>query len=227
MATVNGLLGRKVGMTQVFTAEGKSVPVTVIEVGPCSVVQRKTEEIDGYDAVQLGYVEKKAPRKETKIKRGEAHHRGKGEASKPVAGHFAKNGGATPTRYLSEFRLDAEGEEPVTGSTLSVTDVFAVGDDIKVQGKSKGRGFSGAMKRHNFKGQKASHGQKIHRKPASNGATDPARTFPGARRPGRFGNENITQLGLSVVEIDAERNLLIVKGAIPGAPGGLVKISKA
>ncbi len=227
MATVNGLLGRKVGMTQVFTAEGQAVPVTIIEVGPCAVVQRKTVEKDGYDAVQLGYVEKKATGKSTKIKRGDTGHRGKGEASKPVIGHFTKNGGATPTRFLSEFRLDAEGEEPAAGTTISVTDIFAPGDDIKVQGKSKGRGFSGVIKRHNFKGQKASHGQKIHRKPASNGATDPARTFPGARRPGRFGNENITQLGLSVVEVDGERNLLIVKGAVPGAPGGLVKISKA
>jgi len=227
MATVNGLLGRKVGMTQVFTAEGKAVPVTVIEVGPCAVVQRKTEEKDGYDAVQLGYVEKKASSKATKIKRGDTGHRGKGEASKPVAGHFAANGGSNPTRFLSEFALDAEGEEPAAGSTISVADVFAAGDAIKVQGKSKGRGFSGAMKRHNFKGQKASHGQKIHRKPASNGATDPARTFPGARRPGRFGNETVTQLGLSIVEVDGERNLLIVKGAVPGAPGGLLKISKA
>jgi large subunit ribosomal protein L3 len=227
MATVNGLLGRKVGMTQVFTAEGKVVPVTIIEVGPCAVVQRKTEEKDGYNAVQLGYVEKKAARKETKIKRGDTGHRGKGEASKPVAGHFAKNGGATPTRFLGEFRLGAEGEEPNGGASLSVADVFAVGDDIKVQGKSKGRGFAGAMKRHGFKGQGASHGSKIHRKPASNGATDPARTFPGARRPGRMGNETVMQLGLSVVEIDAERNLLIVKGAVPGAPGGLLKIFKA
>lgn len=227
MATVKGLLGRKVGMTQVFTPEGKSVPVTVIEVGPCAVVQRKTEEKDGYEAVQLGYVEKKVARKDTKIKRGESGHRGKGEASKPVAGHFAKNGGANPTRFVAEFRLEANGEEPASGATISVGDVFAVGDSIKVQGKSKGRGFAGAMKRHGFSGQGGSHGAKIHRKPASNGATDPARVFPGARRPGRMGNETVTQLGLSVVEIDAERNLLVVKGAVPGAPGGLLKIYKS
>lgn len=226
MATVNGLLGRKIGMTQIFTAEGKAVPVTVIEVGPCAVVQRKTVEKDGYDAIQLGYDELKVGRKDGKIKRGDSGHRGKGEASKPVAGHFAKNGGATPTRVVTEFRLIAEGEEPTPGSSISLTDVFAIGDDIKVQGKSKGKGFAGAMKRHGFSGQGASHGQKIHRKPASNGATDPARTFPGARRPGRMGNENVTQLGLKVVEIDAERNLLIVKGAIPGAPGGVVRITK-
>ena len=227
MATVNGLLGRKVGMTQIFTAEGAVVPVTVIECGPCSVVQRKTIEKDGYEAVQLGYIEKKVARKETKISRGHAGHRGKGEASKPVLGHFEKNGGANPTRILAEFKLIAEGEEPAAGSSLNVSDIFATGDAVQVQGKSKGRGFAGVMKRHNFKGQGASHGSKIHRKAASNGATDPARTFPGVRRPGRMGNENITQLGLKIVEIDAERNLLLVKGAIPGAPGGVVRITKS
>jgi len=228
MATINGLLGRKVGMTQIFTAEGKAVPVTVIEVGPNAVVQRKTVEKDGYDAVQIGYDERKTARKEGKNakKRGTSGHRGKGEANKPAIGHFAKHGGIAPTRHLVEFRLTVDGEEPAAGSTLALADMFAVGDDIKVQGTSKGKGFAGAMKRHNFKGQKASHGQKIHRKPASNGATDPARTFPGARRPGRMGNANVTQLGLKVVEIDAERNLLVVKGAIPGANGGLVRITK-
>lgn len=214
-------------MTQIFTPEGAAVPVTIIECGPCSVVQRKTAEKDGYEAVQLGYIEKKVARKETKIPRGENGHRGRGEASKPVAGHFEKNGGATPTRILSEFKLIAEGEEPAAGASLTVSDIFAAGDAVKVQGKSKGRGFTGAMKRHNFKGQGASHGSKIHRKPASNGATDPARVFPGARRPGRHGNTNITQPGLKIIEIDAERNLLLVKGAIPGAPGGVVRITKA
>jgi len=226
MATVKGLLGRKVGMTQIFTAEGRVIPVTIIECGPCPVVQRKTVEKDGYDAVQLGLLELKTPRKETKRARGESGHRGRGEANQPKAGHFKTHGEAAPTRHLSEFRLDAEGEEPKSGTTLVVGDIFAAGDDIKVQGKSKGRGFAGAMKRHHFKGQGASHGQKIHRKPASNGATDSARTFPGARRPGRMGNKNITQPGLKVVEIDAERNLLVVRGAIPGAPGGVVRVWK-
>lgn len=227
MSTVNGLLGRKVGMTQIFTPEGKVVPITVIEVGANAVVQRKTTEKDGYDAVQLGYLEKKQPRKETKIPRGESGHRGGGEANKPVCGHFAANGGANPTRFVAEFRLDAEGEEPVGGTLLSVGDIFTAGDKIKVQGTSKGKGFAGVMKRWNFKGQKASHGQKIHRKPASNGATDPARTFPGSRRPGRMGNANVTQPGLTVVEVDTERNLLLVKGAIPGANGGVVRILKS
>ena len=227
MATVSGLLGRKVGMTQIFTAEGKVVPVTVIEVDSNAVVQRKTVEKDGYDALQLGYLERKKPRKEGKIARGESGHRGQGEANKPEVGHFLKNGGASPTRHLAEFRLLAQGEEPVSGSSLSVGDIFTAGDKIKVQGTSKGKGFAGAMKRWNFKGQKASHGQKIHRKPASNGATDPARTFPGARRPGRMGNANVTQPGLTVVEVDTERNLLLVRGAIPGAAGGVVRILKS
>jgi large subunit ribosomal protein L3 len=227
MATVNGLLGRKVGMTQVFTETGSAIAVTVIECGPCVVVQRKTVEKDGYDAIQLGYIEHKVPRKEGKVARGESGHRGKAEANKPTLGHFAANGGALPTRHVVEFELSAEGDEPAGGTSLAVGDVFKAGDAIKVQGKTKGRGFAGVMKRHNFKGQKASHGQKIHRKPASNGATDPARTFPGARRPGRFGNENVTQRGLQVVEVNPERNLLVVSGAIPGAPGGLVRIELA
>lgn len=227
MATVNGLLGRKVGMTQIFDAEsGKAIPVTVIECGPCAVVQRKTEAKDGYDAVQLGYVELRTPRKETKVGRGEAGRRGRGEANGPKTGHFEKNGGAKPMRHLSEFRLVVEGEEPVSGSSVVVADIFKVGDPVRVQGTSKGRGFAGVIKRWGFKGQKASHGQGIHRKPASNGATDPARTFPGVKRPGRYGTDTITQLGLSVVEVDAERNLLIVKGAVPGANGGLLKITK-
>jgi large subunit ribosomal protein L3 len=226
MATVNGLLGRKVGMTSIFTDAGNAIPVTIIECGPCVVVQRKTEEKDGYEAVQLGYIELKEARKDNKVARGEAGHRGRGEANKPVRGHFEKNGGGKPTRHVAEFQLSADGDEPAAGSTLTVDGMFKAGDAIKVQGKSKGRGFAGVIKRHGFKGQKASHGQKIHRKPASNGATDPARVFPGARRPGRMGAKNITQRGLEVVEIDAGRNLLVVKGAIPGPNGGLVRIEK-
>ena len=214
-------------MTQIFVENGVVVPVTVIECGPCSVVQRKTTERDGYDAVQLGYLELKSARRTTgKIERGDAGHRGRGEANKPTAGHFAKNGGSAPVRHLQEFRLNADGDEPAAGSTLSVDGLFKAGDLIKVCGTSKGKGFQGGMKRHNHKGQGASHGQKIHRKTASNGATDPARTFPGANRPGRMGNEQVTQKGLTVVEVDAARNLLLVKGAIPGANGGVVRIEK-
>jgi large subunit ribosomal protein L3 len=227
MATVNGLLGRKVGMTQIFVENGRVLPVTIIECGPCSVVQRKTTERDGYEAVQLGYLELKSARRTTgKISRGEAGHRGRGEANKPEAGHFSKNGGASPTRHLQEFRLAAEGGVPPAGAQLTVDGFFKAGDRVKVRGTTKGRGFSGGIKRHHHKGQGASHGQKIHRKTASNGATDPARTFPGANRPGRFGAENVMQKGLTVVEVDTGRNLLIVKGAVPGAPGGLLRIEK-
>jgi large subunit ribosomal protein L3 len=227
MATVNGLLGRKVGMTSVFSGEGAAIPVTVIQCGPCSVVQRKTVEKDGYDAVQLGYIEKKASRKDNKVGRGENGHRGRGEANVPSRKHFEKHGGAAPTRFLQEFRLEAEGEEPAAGTVLTVASLFAAGDSVKVIGTSKGRGFAGSIKRHGFKGQGASHGAKIHRKPASNGATDPARTFPGARRPGRMGGVRITQPGLEIIEVDEGRNLLIVKGAVPGAPGGLLRIEKS
>jgi large subunit ribosomal protein L3 len=214
-------------MASVFTESGDAIPVTVIEVGPCSVVQRKTTEKDGYEAVQLGYIEYKTPRKDAKVARGDNGHRGRAEANKPVRGHFEKNGGATPTRHLAEFRLDAEGDEPAAGSTLTADALFKIGDAVQVQGISKGRGFAGVIKRHGFSGQGASHGAKIHRKAASNGATDPARTFPGARRPGRMGAAKITQPGLKVVEIDANRNLVLVKGGVPGAPGGLVRIEKA
>ncbi len=227
MATITGLLGRKVGMTQIFTEAGGAIPVTVIECGPCTIVQQKTMATDGYEAVQIGYLEKKEARKDNKIPRGDSGHRGRGEANKPQRGHFEKNGGARPTRHLAEFKLKGEGDLPAAGSAITVDGMFKAGDAIKIQGKSKGRGFAGVIKRHGFKGQKASHGQKIHRKPASNGATDPARTFPGARRPGRMGACNVTQLGLQVIEVDATRNLLIVKGAVPGAPGGLLRIEKA
>lgn len=226
MPTVNGLLGRKVGMTTIFTETGNAIPVTVIECGPCSVVQRKTAAKDGYEAVQLGYIELKEARRDNKVARGESGRRGRGEANAPTRGHFEKNGGARPTRHIAEFKLVADGDEPTTGSSLTVDAMFKAGDDIKIQGTTKGRGFSGVMKRHNFAGQGASHGSKIHRKAASNGATDPARTFPGARRPGRFGAELVTQKGLQVVEVDPGRNLLIVKGGVPGANGGLLRIEK-
>lgn len=213
-------------MTTVFTETGNAVSVTVIECGPCAVVQRKTTAKDGYEAVQLGLGELKTARRDNKIARGATGRRGRGEANGPMRGHFEKNGGAAPTRHLAEFGLSGEGDEPAAGSSLTVDALFKAGDAIKVQGTSKGRGFAGVMKRHNFSGQGGSHGAKIHRKPASGGATDPARTFPGSRRPGHMGAENVTQRGLKVVEVDAGRNLLVVRGAVPGAPGGLLRIEK-
>ena len=225
MATVNGLLGRKVGMTQVFDAEsGKAIPVTVIECGPCAVVQRKTEAKDGYDALQLGYVELKTPRKDTKVSRGESGRRGRGEANGPKAGHFEKNGGAKPTRHLSEFRLIAQGDEPQAGGTRSPWLMcLAWAMRFACRAPAKGAAFRASSSVGALKGRKPRTVRSIHRKPASNGATDPARTFPGVKRPGRYGNDTITQLGLSVVEIDTERNLLIVKGARPRRQRRLVE----
>src|ERR1035437_5344002 len=135
MPTVSGLLGRKVGMTSIFTEQGNSVPVTVIECGPCAVVQRKTSARDGYDAVQLGYREMRTPcRKDNRIGRGESGHRARGEANAPTRGHFEKHGGAAPARHVAEFRLDADGEEPAAGSSLTVDGLFKAGDKLKIQG---------------------------------------------------------------------------------------------
>lgn len=228
MPTSSGLLGRKIGMTSIFTEAGTVTPVTVIECGPCTVVQHKTGERDGYEAIQLGFGERKtARRKDGRVARGLSGHRGRGEANQPSAGHFAAHGGGAPARHTQEFALAGEGEVPAPGTVLTVDGLFKAGDRIKVQGTSKGRGFAGSMRRHNFSGQGASHGSKIHRKPASGGATDPARTFPGARRPGRMGAARVTQRGLTVVEVDAGRNLLLVRGTVPGAAGGLLRIEKA
>jgi large subunit ribosomal protein L3 len=190
-------------------------------------VQRKTVEKDGYEAIQLGYIELK---KRAKTIKSRVAKTVVAVVAKPMAQRAdtsRKTAAQPPTRHLAEFKLSGEGEEPTAGSSLTVDALFKAGDDIKVQGTSKGRGFAGVMKRHNFRGQGASHGSKIHRKAASNGATDPARTFPGARRPGRFGAELVTQKGLQVVEVDTARNLLVVKGAVPGANGGLLRIEKA
>ncbi|MFM8237250.1 MAG: 50S ribosomal protein L3 [Actinomycetota bacterium] len=204
-----GILGRKLGMTQVFDDENRVVPVTVIEAGPCRVVQIKTPERDGYAAVQLAYGE-------TKVNR----------LSKPELGHLRK-ADAAPAKYLAELRVDdLTGFE--VGQVLAA-DVFAAGERVDVTGISKGHGFSGVMKRHNFKGQGASHGNhKKHRAPGSIGAcATPARVFKGLRMAGQYGNERVTTLNLTVVEGDAERNLILVKGAVPGPAGGLVFVRSA
>ena len=204
-----GILGRKIGMTQVFDDENRVVPVTVIEAGPCRVVQIKTPERDGYAAVQLAFGETKTQR-----------------LSKPELGHLRK-ADAAPAKYLAELRVDdLTGFE--VGQVLAA-DVFTAGERVDVTGISKGHGFSGVMKRHNFKGQGASHGNhKKHRAPGSIGAcATPARVFKGLRMAGQYGNERVTTLNLTVVEGDAERNLLLVKGAVPGPSGGLVFIRSA
>ncbi|MFM7225470.1 MAG: 50S ribosomal protein L3 [Actinomycetota bacterium] len=204
-----GILGRKLGMTQVFDDENRVVPVTVIEAGPCRVVQIKTPERDGYAAVQIAYGE-------TKVNR----------LSKPELGHLRK-ADAAPAKYLAELRVDdLTGFE--VGQVLAA-DVFAAGERVDVTGIRKGHGFSGVMKRHNFKGQGASHGNhKKHRAPGSIGAcATPARVFKGLRMAGQYGNERVTTLNLTVVEGDAERNLILVKGAVPGPAGGLVFVRSA
>ncbi|MEI6500745.1 MAG: 50S ribosomal protein L3 [Armatimonadota bacterium] len=203
MASV--LLGKKIGMTRIFDEQGRVVSVTVIEAEPCVVVQRKTTEKDGYEAVQLGMGERKRSR-----------------TNQPLTGHFQSKG-LTPKKVLKEFRLDS-GEEYAQGEEVKL-DRFAKGDKVTIQGTSKGKGFAGGMKRHHFVGGPMEHGaSKIHRKPMSGGATDAARVFPGARRPGHMGAETVTTKGLTIVDVDLDRNLLLIKGAVPGANGGVVAI---
>jgi large subunit ribosomal protein L3 len=199
-----GILGRKLGMTQIWDEENRVIPVTVIQAGPCQVAQLKTPERDGYAAVQLAFGETKATR-----------------LNRPELGHL-KAAGAAPAKHLVELRVDDLGDFTV-GQTIAV-DVFAKGDRVDVTGVSKGKGFAGGMKRHNFKGQGASHGNhKKHRAPGSIGAcATPARVFKGMRMAGQMGNVRTTTLNLEVIESDPERNLLLVKGAVPGPNGGLV-----
>jgi len=202
---MKAILGTKIGMTQVFDSEGRVVPVTVIEAGPCTVVQKKTRETDQYDAVQVGYGDVK-PRK----------------LNKPLLGHFRKHG-VDPKRIVREFR---GGADLGVGDTITV-DVFAEGDLVDVTGTSKGRGFQGVVKRHHFHGGPMSHGSMIHRKPQSSGATDAARVFKGVKKPGHMGHETVTVKRLRVVRVVPDKNLLLVRGAVPGPNGGLVTVRGA
>jgi len=207
--SAKGILGRKLGMTQVWDADNRVVAVTVIQAGPCRVVQLKTPERDGYAAVQLSFGETKQSR-----------------VSKPELGHLRK-ADAPPARHLAELRVDdLSGFE--IGQVLAA-DVFGAGERVDVTGISKGKGFTGAMQRHNFKGQGASHGNhKKHRSPGAIGAcATPARVFKGVRMAGQHGNTRITTLNLEVVEGDAERGLLLVKGSVPGPAGSLVFVRNA
>src|SRR5262245_60673617 len=204
-----GILGRKLGMTQVFDASNRIIPVTVIEAGPCRVVQLKTPERDGYAAVQLAFGDTKDSR-----------------LTKAELGHL-KAADAPAQKYLAELRVtDLSGFE--LGQVIKA-DVFEAGERVDVTGVSKGHGFSGVMKRHNFQGQGASHGNhKKHRSPGAIGAcATPARVFKGVRMAGQYGNSQVTTLNLEVVEGDAERGLLLIKGAVPGATGGLVFVRNA
>ena len=200
-----GILGKKIGMTQVFRADGQVVPVTVLKAGPCVVVQRKTPAIDGYDAVQLGLME----------------YVKKSRINKPATGHFAK-AGVTPRRHLTEVRTE-DAADYTLGQELAV-DICEAGKRVDVVGTSKGKGFAGVMKRHNFKGVSSSHGShRNHRKPGSIGASStPSRVFKGWRMAGRMGGERVSAINLTVHAVDLEKNLILVKGAVPGPKGQIV-----
>ncbi len=202
-----GLLGRKVGMTQIYETDGTVVPVTVLECGPCTVLQVRTEERDGYHALQLGFDDKKRK-----------------NATQAERGH-AKKVSAEPKRYVREIRQDTPAEGVTEGQTLTV-EVFNEIKTVDVIGTSKGRGYSGVVKRHGFKGLRASHGVKrMHRHPGSSGpSADPAHTRKGIQKPGRFGFARVTVKNLKVVRVDATNNLLLVRGAVPGPNGGYLTI---
>ncbi|MHB1043290.1 MAG: 50S ribosomal protein L3 [Eubacteriales bacterium] len=201
-----GILGKKVGMTQIFTDTGLAVPVTIIEAGPCVVVQKKTPEKDGYSAIQVGFGEKRERL-----------------FNKPQKGHFTR-AGVKPLRFLREFRVENV-ENYQVGQEIKA-DVFAEGEKVDVVGKSKGQGFAGGIKRHGFHRGPMAHGSKYHRRPGSLGAKGPARVYKGRKLPGHLGNERVTIQNLEVVKIDAGRNLLAVKGAVPGPRGSLVVVKE-
>ena len=203
---IEGLIGKKIGMTQIFHENGVVTPVTVIEAGPCVVIQRKTVERDGYEAVQLGLVDPKAAKL----------------AKKPMRGHHEK-AGVPPTRMLREFRLLAESELKPGDPVL--VDIFADVVKVDVIGTSKGKGFQGVMKRHGFSGGRATHGSMFHRAPGGiGGSSDPSRVYPGSRMPGHMGVARTTVLNLRVVSVDGGKNLLFVEGAVPGHDGGLITV---
>ncbi len=206
--SVQGIIGKKVGMTQVYAEDGQAYPVTVIEAGPCVVVQRKSKEKDGYSSVQLGLVEARKAKKVTK----------------PMKGHFDK-AGLPPCRVLREFRVE-DGAELKVGDKVSV-EQFAAGDTITVSGVSRGHGFQGVVKRHHFRGGAATHGSMFHRAPGSIGASAyPSRVLPGMKAAGHMGSEKVTVRNLRVVRVDAGNNLLVVRGSVPGAGGSILVIRK-
>ena len=213
---INGIIGKKVGMTQLFAADGTVTPVTVIKAGPCVVVQKKSAAgRDGYDAVQLGLVEERP----VKLK----------NVTKPMQGHFEKTGaGVPPTRVLKEIRLDgANGGEVNVGDKVLV-DQFSEGDAIELVGKSKGRGFQGTIKRHHFNRGPESHGSMNVRRPGSIGQSAyPSRVIKGTRSSGHMGDARVTIKGLTVARVDVENNLLMVRGSVPGANGSVVVVKKS
>lgn len=205
---VDGLIGKKLGMTRLFTDDGRWIDVTVLEAGPCTVVQRKTKDRDGYDAVQLGFGEVKEAR-----------------CNKPLRGHFMK-AGVTPKRALQEMRV-AQDAALNPGDQIKA-DIFATGERVDVSGISKGKGYQGVVKRHHFAGGPGAHGSTFHRRAGSIGQRQtPARVYPGKRMPGHMGDRKVTVQNLEVINVDAERNLVLVRGCVPGANGGLVTVRKS
>jgi large subunit ribosomal protein L3 len=205
---MKGILGKKLGMTQVFAADGKRIPVTVVEAGPCVVLQKKTVETDGYNALQLGFGARKAHR-----------------VNKPAMGHFKKVGQGAFT-HVREIRADEIAEHNV-GDAITCETVFAPGDMVDVTGTSKGKGFQGVIKRWNFAGGRNTHGSMFHRRPGSIGCSAwPSRVFKGKKMAGQMGNARVTTQGLQVVEVRPELNLILIKGAVPGPKNGLVVIRK-
>ncbi|HLO98073.1 MAG TPA: 50S ribosomal protein L3 [Fimbriimonas sp.] len=202
-----GILGRKVGMTHIFNDAGKMVPVTVVEAGPVFVTQIKTNDNDGYSAIQVGFEETK-----------EKH------LTFPKFGHLKKSGVGKNLRTLKEFRVGDVAPFEL-GQEIGV-DIFTDGEVVTVTGNSKGRGFAGGVKRYHFKGQHMTHGYMTHRRPLSSGATGPQRVFKGVKKPGHMGDAQVTQSGLKVVRVDAERNLLLIDGSVPGPNGALVIVNK-
>ena len=206
---VTGIIGRKVGMTQVFEADGTVVPATVIKAGPCVVVQAKTVDTDGYEAVQLGLVAEKPAK-----------------LNKPTAGHF-KKADVPPTAVRREVRVVAGGDAVKTGDQV-LANIFTAGDRVDVIGTSRGKGFQGVVKRHHFGGGAATHGSMFHRAPGSIGASSfPSRVVKGMRAAGRMGGDRVTTRNLKVVSVDIENHLLVLRGAVPGAPDGVIVVRRA
>ncbi len=205
-----GILGKKIGMTQMFRPDGQAVPVTLLKAGPCMVVQRKTPTVDGYDAVQLGLVEFIKPQR----------------INKPTTGRL-KKAGVDGAKFMREFPLGPDGEDLKTGDQVLV-DQFKPKDMVDVIGISKGRGFAGVVKRHHFRGGEGSHGSMFHRAPGSIGASSyPSRVLPGMRMGGHMGNARVTVRNLEVIDVDTEDNVLVVKGAVPGPNGGYVMVRRS
>jgi large subunit ribosomal protein L3 len=206
---VTGIIGKKVGMTQLFEPDGSVQPATVIKAGPCVVVQRKTASTDGYEAVQLGFVDEQPAK-----------------VNKAISGHY-KKADVPPTRVRREVRLAGADGDPKPGDQVLVS-MFANGDRVDVIGISRGKGFQGVVRRHHFAGGAATHGSMFHRAPGSIGASSfPSRVIKGMRAPGRMGADRVTVRNLSVIRVDADQHLLVLRGAIPGAPGGYLVVRKA